>query len=259
MNSVFQYSSIENIVIKAAPNGKLPSFDYLENLKKLDISLADGVELNVLLNYSACEELLLPSSLTSIPKGSFGGFKGTKMPKITGGNITSWDSFFTGSQNLIEAEIPEGITQIGYSFNNCPSLKSVIFPSSLTDTGRFSNSSLEEIVFPQNITNICNSVCDGCKNLRRVVFLSNNISQIPSYAFSGCPNLSSISIACLTAPSVSSSAFGSSKTYYTGRNTYNTGENMLYVPQGATGYDTSYWLNPLCDSSKCGFTLSATL
>lgn len=259
MNSGFQYSSIENIVIKAAPNGKLPSFDYLGNLKKLDISLADGVELSVLLNYSACEELLLPSSLTSIPKGSFVGFKGTKIPKITGGNITSWDSFFTDSQNLIEAEIPEGITQIGYSFNNCPSLKSVIFPSSLTDTGSFANSSLEEIVFPQNITNICSSVCDNCKNLRRVVFLSNNISQIPSYAFSGCLNLSSISIACLTAPSVSSSAFGSSRKYYTGRNTYDTGENMLYIPQGATGYDTSYWLDPLCNSSKCGFTLSATL
>ena len=31
---------------------------------------------------------------------------------------------------------------------------------------------------------------------------------------------------------------------------------MLWVPEGATGYDTSYWLDPLQNASKCGFNLS---
>ena len=53
--------------------------------------------------------------------------------------------------------------------------------------------------------------------------------------------------------------FGNSPDNYTGRNTYNTGENTLYVPAGATGYDTGQWLDPLQNAEKCGFTLSATL
>lgn len=53
--------------------------------------------------------------------------------------------------------------------------------------------------------------------------------------------------------------FGGVEGNYTGRNTYNTGENMLYVPVGATGYDTGQWLSSLCNATKCGFTLSATL
>ena len=49
--------------------------------------------------------------------------------------------------------------------------------------------------------------------------------------------------------------FGNSEDTYTGRNTYNTGENKLYVSQGATGYDTGNWLDPLQNPDKCGFTL----
>ena len=56
-----------------------------------------------------------------------------------------------------------------------------------------------------------------------------------------------------------SSSFGSSSQNYVGYNFRNTGENTLYVPAGATGYDTGKWLDPLQNAEKCGFTLSATL
>jgi hypothetical protein len=56
-----------------------------------------------------------------------------------------------------------------------------------------------------------------------------------------------------------SNDFGNNVNNYTGRNTYNTGENMLYVPVGATGYDTSGWLDPLQNAEKCGFTISYSL
>ena len=58
---------------------------------------------------------------------------------------------------------------------------------------------------------------------------------------------------------MASGSFGTGNSSYTGRNTYNTNANILYVPQGATGYESSYWADPLCNSGKCGFTLSATL
>ena len=62
-----------------------------------------------------------------------------------------------------------------------------------------------------------------------------------------------------TAPTATAEEFGSSDANWVGRDTYSTGENKLYVPVGATGYDTGKWLDPLCAADKCGFTLSATL
>ena len=53
--------------------------------------------------------------------------------------------------------------------------------------------------------------------------------------------------------------FGDSETTYTGRNTYSTGENVLYAPSGATGYDTGKWVDTLLNADKCGFTISYTL
>ena len=75
----------------------------------------------------------------------------------------------------------------------------------------------------------------------------------------GCTSLASLTFLRTTAPSLSRNVFGDSSDNYTGRNTYNTGENTLYVPAGATGYDTGQWLDPLQNAEKCGFTLSATL
>ena len=75
---------------------------------------------------------------------------------------------------------------------------------------------------------------------------------------SGCLNVKTISIES-NAFYAGYQCFGSSDTTYTGRNTYNTGENILYVPQGATGYDTNGWLDPLQNAEKCGFTISYTL
>ena len=77
--------------------------------------------------------------------------------------------------------------------------------------------------------------------------------------FAGCSSLTSISFLRATAPSLDYAVFGEGTYNFTGRNTYDTGENTLYVPSGATGYDTGYWLDPLQNAQKCGFTLSATL
>ena len=91
------------------------------------------------------------------------------------------------------------------------------------------------------------------------VTIGSNVNTIKLGVFSGCLALRNIYCMAKSAPSVSSSTFGDSTSNYTGRNTYNTGENMFYVPVGATGYNTSYWNNPLQNSDKCGFTISYTL
>ena len=58
------------------------------------------------------------------------------------------------------------------------------------------------------------------------------------------------------------SAFGDAPSglySFAGSNNHDKGTNMLYVPAGATGYDTGEWLDPLCNAEKCGFTISYTL
>jgi hypothetical protein len=107
-----------------------------------------------------------------------------------------------------------------------------------------------------------NNLFNGCSSLSSIdlsPLVYGSIRNNNTSLFRSCVNLKTIIAPWSTAPTMSSSAFGSSNANYVGRNTYNKGENKLYVPAGATGYDTGYWLDPLQNSSKCGFTLSATL
>jgi hypothetical protein len=71
--------------------------------------------------------------------------------------------------------------------------------------------------------------------------------------------LESIRIYATTAPTVKSATFGYLTDNYTGRNNYDKGTNILYVPSDATGYNASYWSSVLLNSTKCGFTISYTL
>jgi hypothetical protein len=89
------------------------------------------------------------------------------------------------------------------------------------------------------------------------VFDNNNYvtNMIPSLA--NCPSLKTIIMPFKTAPAAKD--FGTREDSYTGKNTRDTGENVLYVPTGATGYNTGYWLDPLQNQEKCGFTISYTL
>ena len=77
-------------------------------------------------------------------------------------------------------------------------------------------------------------------------------------AFFGCLNLKEIYLPWKVAPIINSNTFGHNSSFYTGYKTKGTG-NKLYIPSDATGYDSGYWLDPLQNSSKCGFTISKTL
>ena len=69
--------------------------------------------------------------------------------------------------------------------------------------------------------------------------------------------MSSITDYRLTAQTVGANTFGSatgtSTTAYTGYNT--RGSNKLRIYSAATGYDSGYWLDPLQNTDKCGFSI----
>jgi hypothetical protein len=139
----------------------------------------------------------------------------------------------------------KGTTKLNSTFMGCSSLSSI-------DLSPFDEAKITDV----------NNLFNGCSSLSSIdlsPLVYGSIRNNNTSLFRSCVNLKTIIAPWSTAPTMSSSAFGSSNANYVGRNTYNKGENKLYVPAGATGYDTGYWLDPLQNSSKCGFTLSATL
>lgn len=129
-----------------------------------------------------------------------------------------------------------GISEVPYyMLSECTGLTSIELPDTLQEIpgAMLYKTAITELTIPEGVTSI--------------------------YGLNSCLALKKINILRNEAPTIASMTFGTSTSTYTGRNTYNTGENMLYVPAGATGYDTGYWLDPLQNAEKCGFTLSATL
>ena len=169
-------------------------------------------------------------------------------------------SAFSYCTSLTSVTIGKRVTSIGSSaFNYCSSLTSIAIPDAVTTIGygAFINCrSLTSITIPDSVTTIGGQAFGGC-NLLEKATIGNGVTSLESNLFSGCINLSKLTFKSIVAPTVNSSAFGTSTTSYTGYAT--RGQNVLYVPANSTGYETGYWLDPLCNADKCGFTLSKTL
>ena len=165
------------------------------------------------------------------------------------------NSAFSGCFSLVSVTIPDSVTSIGtYAFSGSLVLISITIPNSVTsiENYTFSNTALTSVTISDNVTSIGDRAFLGCSKLKSVT-IGNGVTSIGDWEFSECKNLSSITSFRTSAPSVKSYTFGSSSRNYTGQNTYSSGNNVLKVPQGATGYDSSYWLDPLQNSTKCGF------
>ena len=145
----------------------------------------------------------------------------------------------------------------GRAFYNCTGLTNVIMPSGQTSIESYTFggcTGLTNITIPNSVTTIDTYAFRNCTGLTSIT-IPSGVIDIKGNAFSGCTNISTIYANPTTAPTVANTVFGNTTTNYTGRNTYSSGTNLLVVKDGATGYDSGYWLDPLQDSTKCGFTL----
>lgn len=176
-------------------------------------------------------------------------------------NYILGDTIFKGDVSITSIIIPDCVTIIGSdAFSGCLALRSVRIGNGVTGFGNyvFNNcTGLEFITMSTNVATFGEGVFFNCKSLLSIK-IPNSVTYIGSAMFYGCTSLKEIYFYSLSAKS-GNSMFGVGETTYTGRNTYNTGENVLYVPVNATGYDTGQWLDPLQNPDKCGFTISYTL
>lgn len=193
-------------------------------------------------SFEYCSELTsltIPNNVTNISEEAFYCCTSLTNVTILGNIVNDWASSrspFNYCNNLTTVILGEKMTKIGNSmFYNCQNLKNVTILGNIINTWTASSRPFY-----------------NCTNLTTVT-LGEKVSQIGNYMFYSCSSLSNITCLATSAPTVNYGAFGTSSFYYTGRNSYSTGNNVLRIPQDATGYDSSYWYDPLRYASKCGF------
>jgi len=182
---------------------------------------------------TALESIVLPESITSIPRRAFAGASSLTSINIPN-NVTSIgeeafrdcsslrsitlpnritiiaDGTFRGCSSLSNITIPNGLREIGeFVFMGCSALTSITIPDSVTSIGggTFSRSGLTSINWPTRVSNITNifwyggssvygenlGMFQGSTNLRTVV-IPEGITSIPSGTFQGCTALTSITL-----------------------------------------------------------------
>lgn len=117
---------------------------------------------------SGLKEIVLPETVTSIGKRSFG------------------DCYL-----LEKVQFSPLLTEIApYAFRNCTSLKSITIPSTIKTVGEyaFSKTGLEEVVFEEGVETIAKYAFYEAKAINSITF-SNTITSIGKYGFKGCREL----------------------------------------------------------------------
>lgn len=208
------------------------AFNECEKLTSIDLSPFEGAPITTLnATFKYC------SALTSID-----------LSPLEEAPIKILSSTFYGCSALINIDLGQlknaTITNMSSVFYYCQNISSITFGN----------------IFSSDLLTVYDAFYN-CKSLTSIdlSFLSNSTLNDTRLMFQGCKNLKTIIAPWTSAPNTQANTFGTNTDNYTGRNTYNTGQNILIVPSGATGYDSEEWGSILLDPTKCGFTLSATL
>lgn len=167
---------------------------------------------------------------------------------FSGRRITTIPDFcFFEATSIPNIKWPQGLTTIG--------------GGAFYKVGSYTSGAQDSWVIPEGVTTVRTppsgydyGAFEGCAAMYSLT-LPSTLTYMPTQCFGGCKNCRAIYANAMSAPSLGGNAFGTSSRGYTGRNSYSAGTNRLYVPTGATGYTSGQWADPLCDSSKCGFTL----
>ena len=214
------------------------AFSECYNMTSATISSGVTIIDSTFYNCSKLTSVTIPQSVTVIGTNAFAYCESLTSITIPSSVRTIGSASFRKCMSLRSVSIPSSVTVIGsWAFDGCSGMTSVTIPSSVTYIyeGAFCDcKSLLSVSIPSPVPTIEYRTFKGCRSLTSVT-IPSSVTKVWSGAFSGCTSLTSITCYATTAPSLNTNY----NDIFDGLPTSGT----LYVPSGATGYDT--WLNAL--------------
>jgi len=201
--------------------------------------------------FSHCRSLksiTIPKNITSIKEYTFYGctsLKSITIPK----NVTSIERSAFSHCDITSVTIPNSVTSIGVdAFDHCISLieinvvadnnaytaeDGILYNKNKTVLVVYPAGKTGAFIIPINVTNIGDNAFSGCANLTSVT-IPDSVTNIGNYAFFGCTSLTSVTFKGLIS-SFNVYAFGSLRGDYDLRNVYLGKDGGPGIYKRATG------------------------
>ncbi len=171
------------------------AFDYCSKLSK--VSLSEGVVEIGDRAFSSCltlQEIKIPESVKVIGTELFYSCYNLKYVTLPKEVNYFGNSVFTDCTELTSCIVPEGCTELKWTFYDVQGLSNLILPNSLTIIGKYSISgcwNLTSLKIPDNVTEIGYGAMYGCTNLQELI-LPKKINFIDEKAFFNCQKIKKI-------------------------------------------------------------------
>lgn len=169
----------------------LENTKWMSNQKGDFVTIGDGI----LIKYIGESEIKsVPDSIKTVGSYAFAGNKKLKNVMLPSSVSVIQNSAFEGCEKLDNIYMPASIERIGKrAFYGCKALKKIDLTERLSviDDYCFSNSGLEEIKIPKNVTAINKSAFEHCTSLGSVM-LGDGVKKIGEASFKDCTKLKRI-------------------------------------------------------------------
>ena len=165
--------------------------------------------------------------------------------------VTELNYTFYGFKDLIRVTLPKSLTGIGEeTFRNCSSLTNLTIPDGVTTIGygAFSGcTSLASVTIPASVTTIGNDAFSWCSSLTSIT-IPESVTAIGSRAFSYCDALADASITDLDAWFQIEFADGFASPFYYAKNLYLNGQlvESLEIPGSVSVIPAGLFRNAKC-------------
>lgn len=180
-------------------NSDFVFYNFGAEPKLKEITLPEGLEhigYSVFSYLSHLEAVHFPESLESIGAHAFLDCTNLERIELPDCEI-NFDSMFENCTSLKDVTLPESATELFLTFSGCTALESITIPAS-TETLDYTFdgcTALKNLTFAEDcsLTEIGLSMCRDCSSLESIV-LPNGIEQICDSAFERCTSLKSVSL-----------------------------------------------------------------
>ncbi len=175
-----------------------------KNFADADFHIINGVLTGVSDKIKNQEKVVIPDGVITLSGTLFADystttgrleFNETVKEIVLPNSLTKMDSAFKGCVNLNNVRIPKSVQEMtAATFGDCKSITEIILPEGLTYVGNSlckGCTNLERIVLPSTVTEIRGSAFNHCKNLKEIN-IPNGVTKIENFAFDSCKSLEKI-------------------------------------------------------------------